>query len=210
MIKTLVFLHIVSGCGAVLGMIGALVSRKGALWHRRMGKLYAYSMTAALLLAVIVSVMTANIFLGLIGLFSGYFVYTGWRVAVVRDGNRSRADIIASQGMVICAVGMIGYGIYQSVNGDSLGVALAVFGLFALFPAWQDFRRRAAWPTGKDRIVLHLNRMGGASIATLTAVFVVNVQTSPAFIAWLLPTMVGTPLIIYWTRRTLTPSASQT
>ena len=208
MVKALVSLHIVSGIGAVAGLIGALASRKGGLWHRRMGRIYTVSMTCALLLASIVSVLTANVFLGLIGLFSGYFVYTGWRLAVVKDGIRSPSDRLASLLMIACAFAMLGYGVYQVLNGQSVGIALAVFGVFALIPAWQDYKRGDAWPKATDRIVLHLNRMGGASIATLTAVFVVNVQTSPAVIAWLLPTVVGTPLIIYWTRRTLAPRAS--
>ena len=104
--------------------------------------------------------------------------------------------------MVVIAIAMVGYGIYQTVNGQSLGVALAVFGIFAFLPAWTDMRSADGWPKGKERIVLHLNRMGGACIATMTAVFVVNFKTDPAFIAWLLPTLVGTPLIIYWTRKT--------
>ena len=203
MIKALVILHIVSGTGAVVGMLGALTTRKGGLWHRRMGKLYTISMAAALLLALVVSALTANAFIFLIGLFSGYFVFTGWRVAVVKDGTRSTLDQITSQLMVLAAIAMVGYGIYQTVSGESLGIALAVFGIFAFQPAWADIKRDTHWPKGKDRIVLHLNRMGGASIATMTAVFVVNVQTNPAFIAWLLPTLVGTPLIIYWTRKTL-------
>ncbi len=203
MIKALVFLHIASGTGAVVGMFGALTTKKGGLWHRRMGKLYTWSMAIALLLALIVSALTANVFLFLIGLFSGYFVYTGWRLAVVKDGTRSTADQLAAQFMVLCAVAMVGYGMYQTVSGESLGIALVVFGFFAFQPAWSDVKLSTQWPKGKDRIVLHLTRMGGASIATMTAVFVVNVQTTPAFIAWLLPTVVGTPLIIYWTRKTL-------
>ena len=203
MIKTLVILHIVSGTGAVLGMVGALATRKGGLWHRRSGKLYTISMAVALLMAVVVSALTSNVFLFLIGLFSSYFVYTGWRVAVVKDGTRSPTDQRLSQLMVLTSIAMVGYGIYLAINRESLGIALAVFGVFAFQPAWVDMKRGLIWPKGKQRIVLHLNRMGGASIATLTAVFVVNVQTSPAFIAWLLPTVVGTPMIIYWTRKTL-------
>lgn len=202
MIKTLVLLHILSGSGAVVGLAGALGTKKGGLWHRRMGKLYTISMALALLLALIVSALTLNTFLGLIGFFSAYFVYTGWRIAKVKDGARSLMDQRLSQCMLLCSIAMVVYGVYLRISGESLGVALVVFGIIAFLPAWEDFKADA-WPIGKQRIVLHLNRMGGASIATLTAVFVVNVQTSPAFIAWLLPGLVGAPLIIYWTRRTM-------
>jgi len=104
--QSLVYLHIIAGSVAVIGMIGALVSRKGGLWHRRTGRLYSYAMAAALLLALIVSVLTVNSFLGLIGLFSGYFVYTGWRLAVVKDGRRSHIDRVASLFMMCCAFAM--------------------------------------------------------------------------------------------------------
>ena len=200
MVSTLVVLHVVTGTGAVIGMFGALGTKKGSLWHKRLGRLYAISMALALLLALVVSALTNNIFLFLIGVFSAYFVYTGWRLAIVKDGKRSSLDKQAAWVVLLCAVLMIGYGIYLTVSGESLGVALAVFGVFAFFPSWTDCRL-AAWPKGKQRIVWHINRMGGASIATVTAVFVVNLATSPAFIAWLLPSLVGTPLIIYWTRK---------
>ena len=127
MIKLLILLHIISGTGAVIGMFGALATGKGSLWHRRLGQLYTWSMAVALLLAVLVSALTANIFLFLIGLFSGYFVYTGWRVTQVRDGTRNFIDQLTSQTMVAIAIAMVGYGIYQTVYGQSLGVALAVF-----------------------------------------------------------------------------------
>ena len=43
----------------------------------------------------------------------------------------------------------------------------------------------------------------GGTIATVTAVLVVNVNTNPVWIAWLAPTVVITPLIFYWNKRTL-------
>jgi hypothetical protein len=105
---------------------------------------------------------------------------------------------------------MIAYGIFMLTQGESLGVALIAFGFFGGTPALSDFKSPSTWPKGKHRILLHLNRMGGACIATVTAVFVVNIQTNPAFIAWLLPTLIGTPLIIYWSRRTINGKAVKT
>ena len=51
--------------------------------------------------------------------------------------------------------------------------------------------------------------MGAASIATVTAVFVVNVQTNPAWIAWLLSTVVGSFAIAYWTKKIIGPVAKK-
>jgi len=208
MIRLMVVLHIVAGVAALLAMLGAIGSAKGGTWHRRFGKCYTWAMAVALALAVIVSVFTVNMFLLLIGLFSAYFVYTGWRLTQVRDGTRNALDRSSSLLMLITSSLMLLYGLYLFTSGESLGVALAVFGIFALLPAWQDYRL-VQWPLGKDRIVLHLSRMGGASIATVTAAFVVNVKTNPAFIAWLLPTLIGTPVIVYWVRRVLKPSAEK-
>jgi hypothetical protein len=45
--------------------------------------------------------------------------------------------------------------------------------------------------------------MLAGTIATLTAALVTNVSTDPVWIAWLLPTVLITLVIIYWNRRTL-------
>lgn len=205
MIRILVVLHIVSGAVALLAMIGAFCTTKGGRWHRQMGKCYTVAMAIALTLAAVVSLLTANMFLLLIGFFSGYFVYTGWRLTQVRDGTRNSVDRLTSTLMLCGSIIMVAYGLYLFTRGESLGLALGVFGIFALIPAWQDYRG-SQWPVGKDRIVLHLNRMGGASIATVTAAFVVSIQTNPVYIAWLLPTIVGAPLIAYWSKRVMRPS----
>ncbi len=204
MIKLLVGLHVLAGSVAVLGMLWALFSKKGGPWHKKGGRAYTFGMAASLLMATIVSVLTSNIFLLLIALFSSYLVYTGWRLVVARDGVGNGFDHNLSILMMAVAFTMVVYGFYMLfIQGESLGIALIVFGFFAGTPALQDFKRATVWPKGKERILLHLGRMGGACIATVTAVFVVNVGTNPAFIAWLLPSLLGTPLIAYWTKRTL-------
>lgn len=206
-ISLMIVLHVVAGSVAVCAMLGALCARKGAIWHRRFGRIYVHAMAVALLLALVVSVLTANLFLLLIGLFSSYLIYTGWRLAIVKTGAQSHVDRLIIRLMLIVGVLMIGYGGYMSVSGDSLGIALLVLGVAGFAPAWSDLQRQGAWPKGKARILEHLSRMGGGCIATVTAVVVTNVQTSPAFIAWLLPGIIGGVLLTYWSRRLSSDSA---
>ena len=43
--------------------------------------------------------------------------------------------------------------------------------------------------------------MLAGTIATVTAALVVNVDTEPVWLAWILPTVLMTPLIVWWNRR---------
>ncbi len=196
----LVWFHVLSGSLAVAGMLVAWFSVKGGKWHRRGGKAYVFAMAGALVMATVIALLTRNLFLLLVGIFSAYLIFTGWRTARIRDGVASRFDQISALLMLGVAATMVGFGVWMLIGSNTLGVALIAFAVFGGGPAWEDWRR-SSWPTGKQRIVLHLNRMGGGTIATLTAVFVVNVKTDPVFIAWLLPTIVVVPLLVYFSRR---------
>jgi hypothetical protein len=47
----------------------------------------------------------------------------------------------------------------------------------------------------------HITRMMGAMIASYTAFLVVNVKMQPAWVLWLLPTLIGSGLITYYLRK---------
>jgi len=206
MTSLIVAVHIFLGSIAVLGMAIAWLAKKGGIWHRRGGKAYVLGMAGSLLAALVVSILTGNVFLFLVGLFSAYLVYTGYRLAVARNGVRSFLDKSTAVVALVSGLGMIAYGVYLFFGSDSsIAIVVAVFGALSASFGFSDIRLGDKWPVGKERIILHLSRMGGASIATVTAVFVVNVKSDPAFIAWLLPSVVGTLLIAYWTRRTRNP-----
>ena len=206
MIKLMVGLHVLMGSIAALGMITAWITKKGGLWHRRGGRAFVVGMAGALSLAFIVSFATGNIFLFFVGLFSTYLVFTGYRLAVARDSIRNTLDKGSSVFMIFAGLVMFAFSAYSFSTDSSIAIILIVFGLIGVGQGYSDFRRGDKWPVGKERIALHLGRMGGASIATVTAVLVVNVQTNPAWIAWLVPTLIGSVAISHWTKKTLGPS----
>jgi len=208
MIKVLVGLHVLFGSIAVIGMIIAWTTKKGGLWHKRGGKAYVVGMAGALILAAVVSIATSNVFLFFVGVFSAYLVFTGVRIAMAKSSVRTGLDKTVSNVVLLTGVLMLAYSAYSLTTDSSMTVVLAVFGCIAIGLAYADIRRGDAWPKGKERIVLHLNRMGAASIATVTAVFVVNVQTNPAWIAWMLPSVVGSFVITHFVKKLRQPKTA--
>jgi hypothetical protein len=90
---------------------------------------------------------------------------------------------------------------WSRIGGFS--VVFAVFGVILATMLLGDLRRRTQLATQSKGwfLKMHIGRMMGAFIATLTAFLVQNWQTDPVYIAWLLPTVVFTPLIIYYQRK---------
>jgi hypothetical protein len=86
--------------------------------------------------------------------------------------------------------------------GHSMGTVLLVFGGIGGWLASSDLRSlHGRHYVGTTRIVAHLTRMLSGTIAAVTAFTVVNVRFDPAFFVWLAPTVVLTPVIVYWSAR---------
>ena len=79
-----------------------------------------------------------------------------------------------------------------------------VFGTVALALGFRDYRtHKNKTAKGPQRIASHLSNMLGGTIAVITAVLVVNIDMQPSWIIWILPTLVITPLIIWWNTKVL-------
>ena len=197
------FIHITAGSIALVAALAAIISQKGATIHRYAGRFYTAAMMATAATAIGLAVLDLNVFLLVIGLFSFYLVFTGWRAAVERTGQPTGVDWLVGATMAILGVGMIVWG----SSGLLAGVyhphlVLVIFGIIGIVLAAQDaFAWRQGPVTGQDRIVRHLTRMMGGTIATVTAVAVVNLPQLPSVVTWLGPTALMVPLIVLWTGR---------
>ncbi|MCH9675628.1 MAG: hypothetical protein K0U93_29595 [Gammaproteobacteria bacterium] len=204
MTDLLLNLHILGGSLSLIAAAGALVTEKGQTRHRLLGKLYSAGMTMVFLTALPLAVVRPNAFLFLIAIFSFYLVFSGYRFAVNRRGPAASIDWLATALLGLAGIGMAVMSVLLLKAGDDQWVTMGVFAAIAIAFSVVDGRRlTSAWPTGKERIAKHLTNMLGGTIATVTATLVVNVQTDPVWIAWVAPTALMTPIIIYWNRRTL-------
>lgn len=198
----LLALHIVAGSLALVSAGAALAVKKGGRSHKWAGSTFFYSMTVIFLTAVIMALLTSNIFLFLVALFSFYLAFSGWRFAKNRSGEPQWLDWLAVIVMVSSGLlmGLLAFKDYPQFASTS--VTLSVFGCIAIALGLADtksHRDRAA--TGKVRIAKHLTNMLGGTIAVVTAVLVVNVSMTPPWLGWILPTILMLPVIIWWKRK---------
>ncbi|TVQ04278.1 MAG: hypothetical protein EA338_01625 [Roseinatronobacter sp.] len=210
MTTAILIVHILAGALA-LGMAGtAIGTTKGGIWHRRAGNAYVLSMLVVTLTTFALVAIRPNLFLLVIGIFSFYLVFTGWRAALLRDGCPRWPDHLGGLAMAVTGLLMMGLGLRGLVGaGGAQPVILLVFGSIGLTMALSDWRDWRAGPvTGKARIARHLTRMLAGTIATITAAVVVNFTFLPALVIWLGPTALITPLIFWWNARIMRGSVS--
>ena len=198
----LLIVHIVAGSIALLLAVIPVVTQKGGTYHKRAGRVYAVAMTVVFLTALPLAVLGSDIFLFIIAIFSFYLVFAGWRFASNHGGRPSWVDWTAVSVMGLTGVGMWVYGAVIGLSGDSRWVALGVFGAIAVALSLADVQFHRKWPeSAAGRIQRHLTNMLAGTIATVTAVAVVNVDMNPIWLPWMLPTVLITPLIVWWNVR---------
>jgi uncharacterized membrane protein len=200
-VKVVIWVHIAAGFTALVAGAVAILSQKGGKVHRSAGKVFYWAMTVVAATAIGVAAYKGTTFLLLIGIFSYYLTFTGERA--LRTKGQADGATAMDWGMfglsVLTSGAMLVAGLLRWVPVPE---AVAVFGgVLALHSAsdWRYYRQPPE--RGKEWLYRHIRRMGAAYVATFTAFLVVNWQTNPVWLAWLLPTFIGTPLIAYTIRQ---------
>ena len=192
-------IHILAGTIALLAAAFAICSEKGKKIHITAGRTYYWGMAGIFLTALPMSIITSNVFLFLIAFFSFYLAFAGRRFAQNRKGIASTVDWIAVGFMITAGLGMWVLAVFYSIENNSQYITLSVFGFIAIALGYTDFKTyKQQEATGKKRIARHLTNMLAGTIAVVTAVLVVNVDMEPQWLPWVLPTLLITPVIIYW------------
>jgi uncharacterized membrane protein len=201
----LLVIHIAAGTvGLITAFLSILNKTFNASHHQHIytGSAFVIAMAIIFVTATTMSLIKLNVFLLLVGIFSFYLAFSGWRYAKNRKGTPAQLDWITVIAMLVVSVTMLLFGVYLFATGSGRGIVITVFGLIGGLLAFFDYRGlRKGGHTGKVRIRLHLTMMLGGTIAALTAFTVVNIDMQPAFIPWLAPTVLITPVIVMWNRK---------
>lgn len=199
----LLFIHIAGGSLSLLSGTYVLFIKKGDQFHQKLGRVFYYGLLVAGLAALPMSYLHSNYFLFIIAVFTLYMVLSGKRYLSIKSPeNVSIYDWFISSLMLIFGLLFIVFGTMRLINGVFFGLVFLVFGMIALSFVVQDYTNFS----GKSKIkntwlTSHIQRMIGSYIASSTAFLVVNNTFLPPIIAWMLPTIILTPLIVLWSRK---------
>lgn len=203
--KILLIVHIIAGFAALTAAAVATLTKTLDLahrWHVYSGTVFFWGMVVVFLTALPLAVIRPNTFLFLIAILSFYFALAGWRLATHRRGPPRLLDWVSAIVMGVAAVIMVLFGVFMLSRRNMNGITMLALGGIGAALSIADLRSlHRGGAKGTERIAQHLTMMLAGAIATVTAFAVTNVSVQPAFIVWLAPTFVITPIIILWNRK---------
>lgn len=211
--KVLILSHVIAGATTLLsGVLAAFFGRKGGKTHRAAGKVFFWSMVWIFISAIlIVSFVRFNFFLTIIAVFSFYMTFAGQRVLKLKKTLQPLLiDWIAAFIAIAFGLTLFGAGIRYLVLSNfssSFGCLSIIFGFFTANTAWLNIKGfRNTKPDKMWWWFAHMNLMGGAFIASVTAFLVQNGALFQAlgnkgWLLWVLPAAIGSPLIAYHANR---------
>lgn len=206
-INIFIYIHAFFGGVGLITGIASIIVKKGQRNHKRLGKLFSWSMIISSVISLVVARMPNhnNTFLFLIGIFTIYMVLAGNRALTFKSNKKTKANYIdkmVSITMAVSSLFMIGFGINGFIKGYNQSILFLFFGLFGLFMPYADFKLfRTTLKNRKLWLINHLSRMLGALIASITAFIVAGMHQDTLW-AWLTPSVLGTAYIIYWIKKT--------
>lgn len=214
-------LHIAAGAMALLTFSVPLFTRKGGVAHRRVGLVYVGAMFAAALTAVLITPIRlmqrtpdrypATLFLAYVALLSFSAAFYGVRVLGQKKRKTAHANAVDLSVPVLLVVASVAMSAYGAIVHDRLATYFPFIGLLVAVP---EIRTLRSSPT-EDRwwLAEHSGAMLISCIATLTAFAVANAahffHHGRQLGVWLLPTIVGAPLIFFFRRKYVPATAKK-
>ena len=204
--KIFLIIHIAGGTIGLLAGTYIMFAKKGDKLHKRVGKLFAFSMLGAGFSSLILAKLHHINFLFAVGVFTIYMTGTGWRYLYLKNIAKGQKPIlidwILMAFMIFGGIWFIKMGVVSIIDKEYFGAIILIFAWRGLSFVYYDFQTYNGKIEAKNYwLLFHLQRMIGSYIASMTAFIVVNSPDRLSFIPWILPAIIIVPLIIKWSKK---------
>jgi hypothetical protein len=199
------YIHVPSGGIALITGLFAILTKKRSGSHTLNGRIYFASMLIVFVTSIVLSILINSLILLVIGMFSFHMAACGYRSMQQIKKNLQKTllpDLLAiGFGIVITLILLIIGGLLF-YKGNAFAIVLLVFSITS-FLNTRNFYKISISTKQIEKLKAHIGFMSGSYIAAFTAFLVNNGNWFhfPQWILWLIPTLIGTPLIIYATKR---------
>ena len=200
---TLRTIHISAGAVAFIVAPIAMIVKKGGQAHRTWGKVFFWAMATIGSTAVIMAPMHGNQFLMILGVFSFYLAFKGYRSVfrkkVWKTKKTEFIDWFFAILNTVFSLGLLILGFKELP--EAFGIIAIVFGGLGTWLGLKDIREFLN-PTNDPKawFFSHMIGMITAYIAAVSAFSAVNMHFLPTVLQWLWPTLIGSPLLTIWIR----------
>lgn len=198
-------IHAISGTIVATLGLAQLILKKGNKLHIILGNIYVYTWFVLLATGAIIG----SYLITIIGAFGYYFALTGSRIAHLKTREFQLIDKL----IVFAGIGLLAFMIYLAlalfVNKNAgFGIIFLVFGGLFLLTIQGDVRKYLlkqehlkAKYGNMDWYFEHLFRMSISFIAAITAFTSIQNVFGHMTLNFLVPTIIGVPLIIWGSRK---------
>ena len=211
-VQNILYVHICAGVIALLSGAVAISTTKGKGTHQKAGKIYAFAMLVVFVTGIGVASYQFNRFLFLIAFLSYYSVFAGVRILKLKKLHKGQKaewyDWLAGVINFIANFSFVVMAVYYALKPDPNvgGVLLSAgFGLGGMYLSYVNLKPFFHKPKNASHwYTYHLGNMMGGYIATFTAflsTMVTRFELMNSYLAFALPSLIGIPLIIYWTNK---------
>jgi uncharacterized membrane protein len=211
-IQYLLLIHILSGAISLVSGLIAIFAPKVKEWHRYAGKVYFFGMTMVFITGISIAGYKFNRFLFLIAFLSYYSVFSGVRFLKLKKLHKDQRpkwfDWFAGGVNLFANLIFVGLGVlyFFNENANSGAALLSLgFGFGGIVLSINNMKPFFIKPEkGTYWYPAHIGNMMGGYIATTTAFLstvVSRYDVMNPMLAFALPSLIGVPLLIYWTRK---------
>lgn len=198
-------IHAVSGITVAVSGLLQIILKKGGTLHRIIGLIYFWVWIAV----VVTGGMLGSLLITLFGVLGYYMALTGYRFGHRKNVQLNLFDkSVIVAGILFSAV-TLGWGILLMIKGNTVfGGIASFFGSIFLLSTVGDLRAFILKQNTKKLsnhkmqwLFEHYGRMYISYIAAMTAFTVIQNPLPLMWMNWILPTFIGTALLIISNRR---------
>jgi hypothetical protein len=204
--NALKLIHALSGFIVLITGLAQIIMKKGGKAHRTIGQIYFWSWLPLIATGAIIGSLLITFF----GLLGFYMVFTGYRFGVKKAVAISIFDKVFISSFTLGALFLFAWGVLILLlkENKTFGIIAVFFGAIFTFVTIQDFleyvlnkKFRKLRGHKMEWYFEHYGRMYISFMAATTAFAAIQNIFFVELLNWILPTLIGTTLLIITNKR---------